>query len=47
MKRLIVILLISQWLAVTAFADCTFEGKKYRTGEKAGGATCQEDGTWK
>jgi hypothetical protein len=48
MKRLVtVILLISQCLAAAAFADCRFEGKTYKTGQKAAGATCQEDGTWK
>jgi hypothetical protein len=48
MKRaMILILLISQWLAAAAFADCRFEGRTYKTGEKAAGATCQQDGTWK
>lgn len=47
-KLMILIFLISQWLAAAAFADCAFEGKKdYKTGDKAGGATCQKDGTWK
>ena len=48
MKRLIVLaVLISQCWAAAALAECRYEGKTYKTGEKAAGATCQEDGTWK
>ena len=48
MKRLIVLaVLISQCWAAAALAVCRFEGETYKTGEKAGGLTCQPDGTWK
>lgn len=35
------------FLASPAHADCTYEGKVYRTGETVGPYICTPDGTWK
>lgn len=46
-KTMLLVFIISQLLGVSAFADCRYDGKDYKTGEKAAGATCQKDGTWR
>lgn len=40
-------LLIAAGFASSAWADCVYQGKKYPTGTKIGGLTCQADGTWR
>ncbi|MBL8350194.1 MAG: hypothetical protein JNL87_07740 [Burkholderiaceae bacterium] len=40
-------LVLAAGFASTAWADCVYQGKKYPTGTKIGGLTCQPDGTWR
>ena len=48
MKRAVTILLICAFCAsATAWADCVYNGKRYATGSKVGGRTCQTDGSWR
>ena len=30
-----------------AYADCYFDGQRYRTGERVGPFVCMPDGTWR
>ena len=46
MKRLLLALLLA-FAAHCAWADCDYSGKRYSTGAKVGGRTCQSDGSWR
>jgi|KBSMisStandDraft_5_1062788.scaffolds.fasta_scaffold03234_4 hypothetical protein len=34
-------------ISLSAFADCTRDGRVYRTGDRLGPFICTADGTWK
>ncbi len=47
MKTLVITLLLLLTGISAAYADCYYDGKKYKTGERRGSLECQADGTWK
>lgn len=46
-KIVLICLMLVLWVSEFALADCVYNGQLYKTGERAGGMTCQSDGTWR
>ena len=48
MKTLMTVLSVLIFgLSTAAFADCTRDGRTYKTGDKVGPFTCMANGSWK
>jgi hypothetical protein len=45
-KKLLLALVLA-FATQCVWADCDYGGKRYSTGSKVGGKTCESDGSWR